>query len=59
MGIFTSLKQKVQGVFVKKTCYFCKRPTNETQKYEDETGTPIQVCFLCVSYAERRGFPKR
>lgn len=57
--LLDQLKRKFQGAFGKQVCRFCKRRTNEVQKYEDETGTPIAVCFVCVPYAERRGFPKR
>lgn len=53
------LKSTWQRMFAKNTCRFCNKQTNEVQKYEDETGRPIAVCFVCVPYAERRGFPKR
>ncbi|NJP37775.1 hypothetical protein [Alkalicoccus luteus] len=51
--------RKLRTLFGGRRCEFCGKASSEAQRYEDETGRPIHVCFQCVPYAERRGYPKR
>lgn len=49
--------KKIDVSLVNKTCYMCNRKIGRDYRdYVDDNGNPIQVCHLCVEYAERRAY---
>ncbi|CAM3908542.1 hypothetical protein ALCH109712_11450 [Alkalicoccus chagannorensis] len=53
------LRQQLQAWMTRRSCHFCGRKKGELQSFLDADRNPISVCFICVPYAERRGYPRR
>ncbi len=42
-----------------KKCAICKKKERKSVKYIDDQGKHVDICYLCVPYAERRAYRKR
>lgn len=54
MGIIT----KFRDVFKRKSCHFCKKTTKDMRTYTGGSSGVVNVCPLCVEYAERRAYKR-
>ncbi|MCT2537745.1 hypothetical protein NC661_12650 [Aquibacillus koreensis] len=45
-------------IFSKRRCYICNQKPQQAQKYIDDQGNEVLVCYKCVTYAERRALRK-
>lgn len=48
--------EKLQNLFKRRGCHFCKSRTPYMRDYYDENDTHVIVCEKCLEYAERRAF---
>ncbi|GGM41827.1 hypothetical protein GCM10011351_29920 [Paraliobacillus quinghaiensis] len=48
----------LKKLFGSKNCYVCGQKASQPQKYLDDKGKIVYVCYKCVPYAERRALRK-